>query len=87
MSSSASCNHHVTTSSDGLVKSGGNVNAGIDSAFQGDPTHRGSLTPPELDSIHQTNSFKQALILEKEDNHELAVKTQQLQKTKEQTKQ
>jgi len=66
--------------------SGTNVNAGIDSGFTGDATHRGSLTPPELDSIHQTNSFKQAQQLQEEDNRELAAKTKNFQLSKESTK-
>jgi hypothetical protein len=83
MSSKASCDHRDTSSTN---KGGYNVNAGIDSTFTSDPTHRGSLTPPELDSIHQTNSFKQAIQLQEEDNRELAAKTKQIQRAKEPTK-
>ena len=48
-----------------------NVNGSIDSAFRNDPSHRGSLTQLELDSIHQSNSFKQALKLQKQDNRDI----------------
>lgn len=59
------------------------INAGIDSGFTSDEAHRGSLTPPELDSIHQTNSFKQALELQEEDNRELDAKKKLTQEAKE----
>ncbi len=62
------------------------VNAGIDSGLTGDPARRGSLTPPELDSIHQTNSFKQAVQLQEEDNRDLAAKMETLQRPKEPNK-
>lgn len=61
------------------------INAGIDSAFRDDPAHRGSLTAAELDSIHQTTSFKQAKQLEKEDNRELATKLKEFERTKQST--
>jgi hypothetical protein len=64
-----------------------NVNAGIDSGFTNNLVHRGSLTPPELDSIHQTNSFKQMKLLEEEDNRELANKAKKLQEANKSTKQ
>ena len=59
------------------------INAGIDSSFTQDAAHRGSLTPPELDSIHQTNSFKKALELQEEDNREIAAKKKLIEKAKE----
>ena len=62
------------------------INAGIDSTFRDDPAHRGSLHPTELDSIHQTASFKQAKQLEKEDNQELAAKLKQFERAKQSTK-
>jgi len=71
----------------GSNSSGNNVNAGIDSGFTSDPIRRGSLTPPELDSIHQTNSFKQAMKIQEEDNRELAKKTKEFQEAKEPIKQ
>jgi hypothetical protein len=63
------------------AKHGNDVNAGIDSSFASNPSHRGSLTPSELDSIHQTNSFKQATQLEEKDNRELEAKMKKLQQT------
>ncbi|UJR37372.1 hypothetical protein I4U23_030080 [Adineta vaga] len=59
------------------------INAGIDSSFTNNPLHRGSLTPSELDSIHQTNSFKKAVQLQEEDTQELTAKMNQLQREKE----
>lgn len=82
MSTQTSANHN---SSGSTINSGNNINARIDSSFRSDPAHRGSLTPPELDSIHQTNSFKQAKQLEEQDNRELAAKKKQ-QQAKESTK-
>jgi hypothetical protein len=83
MSTQASTDHNGSAS---MISRGNSINDRIDSSFSGDPAHRGSLTPPELDSIHQTNSFKQAMQLEKEDNHELAAKNKQQQQAKESTK-
>lgn len=68
------------------TSSGHSINARIDSAFRDDPTHRGSLSSTELDSIHQTKSFKQAKELEVEDNRELAAKLKQLERSKQSTK-
>ncbi len=80
----------TTSSSDlnNLISSNINsnsINASIDSNFRDDPAHRGSLTSTELDSIHQTASFKQAKQLEHEDKGELATKMQQLNNKKEST--
>lgn len=72
MSSQAPSDRYPSSTS---TKGGTSINAGIDSSFTNNPIHRGSLTPDELDTIHQTNSFKQAKKLEKEDNRELAAKT------------
>ncbi len=76
MSNKTPCDCHATSSSN---KGGISINAGIDSNFTPDPAHRGSLTPPELDSIHQTNSFKQAIQIQEEDNRKLDAKTKQVQ--------
>lgn len=77
MSTQASADHNGSAST---INTGNNINARIDSSFRSDPAHRGSLTPPELDSIHQSNSFKKAIQLEEEDNRELAAKKKQQQK-------
>lgn len=84
MSSTVPADHHPSTTSSASGAS--SVNASLDSAFRGDPAHRGSLTPLELDAIHQTASFKQAAQIEEEDNHELAAKLKQLQHAKKSTK-
>lgn len=55
------------------------INANIDSSFRNNPATRGSLTPAELDAIHQTNSFKQAQKLQKTDNHDLVKKLKNLE--------
>ena len=68
------------TSNDQHASHGCAVNAGIDSSLTPNLSHRGSLTPPELDSIHQTNSFKKALELQEEDNREIAAKNKLHQK-------
>jgi hypothetical protein len=80
MSSTIPCNHYSKPGSD---KDGSIINASMDSTFENDPARRGSLTPPELDSIHQTNSFKQALKLQEEDNCDLAAKIKKIQHAKE----
>jgi hypothetical protein len=56
------------------------INASIDSRFRQDAAHRGSLLPAELDSIHQTNSFKKVVVLEEEDNREIAATKKLAQK-------
>jgi hypothetical protein len=84
MSNQTSADH--TDSNSTASDRNSNVNARIDSSFRPDPSHRGSLTPPELDSIHQTNSFKQAKLLEQQDNRELTTKKKQQQSAKEPTK-
>jgi hypothetical protein len=68
------------------VEHGSNINAGIDSSLANEPAHRGSLTTSELDSIHQTDSFKQAAQIEEEDNRELDAKIKQIQQDKVQNK-
>lgn len=84
MSNTTPSDRHSAPSSN---KGSTSINAGIDSAFTSNPGHRGSLTPDELDAIHQTNSFKQAAKLEKLDNRKLASKTKNLQPIKEPIKQ
>ena len=71
---------NVCNSTSATKHCGSCINAGIDSTFRSDPAHRGSLTPPELDSIHQTNSFKQAIKIQKQDNRELNAKKKELEK-------
>jgi hypothetical protein len=61
-----------------------NINAGIDSSIKADPAHRGTLPTPELELIHKSASYKQAMSCEKEDKLELAVKVQQSYQIKEQ---
>ncbi|CAF1165175.1 unnamed protein product [Rotaria sordida] len=78
MSTKAPCDRHPSLTMDGRSSS---INAGIDSGFTNDPAHRGSLTPSELDAIHQTNSFKQAKLLEEKDKHQLANKTKTIERT------
>jgi len=80
MSSTITCDHCSKPGSD---KDGSILNASVDSSFANNPAHRGSLTPPELDSIHQTNSFKKALQLQEEDNCDLAAKMKKLERAKE----
>jgi len=80
MTSTNPCDHHPKLGSD---KDGSILNASVDSNFADDPARRGSLTPPELDSIHQTNSFKQAVQLQEQDNCDLAAKMKELQRAKE----
>lgn len=53
-----------------------NINAGIDSSIVADPAHRGTLSTPELQLIHQSASYKKAMQHQEEDNLELAAKTQ-----------
>ena len=79
MSTKAPADRYAESSS---TKHNNPVNAGIDSSFTSNPAHRGSLTPLELDSIHQTASFKQAEQLQEEDNRELDAKLKKLQQTK-----
>ena len=57
-----------------------NINAGIDSSIVADPAHRGTLTSPELQLIHQSTSYKQAMQHQEEDNVELAAKSQHHQR-------
>ncbi|CAF1466290.1 unnamed protein product [Adineta steineri] len=80
MSTTAPSDRYPTSATD---RRGSNVNAGIDSSFTHDPAHRGSLAATELDSIHQTKSFKQAIQIQEEDNLELATKLKQLERAKE----
>ena len=58
-------------------------NAGIDSSIIADPAHRGTLSTPELELIHQSASYKQAMHLEKEDKLELTAKNQQIHRVQE----
>ena len=51
-----------------------NINAGIDSSIVADPAHRGTLTSPELELIHQSASYKQAIQRQDEDKLELTEK-------------
>ena len=60
-----------------------NINAGIDSSITADPAHRGTLSTPELEVIHQSASYKQAMHCEKEDKLELAAKVQQARRAEE----
>ena len=83
MSGNTAVDSHAKPS---VTKHGSNINAGIDSGFASDPVRRGSLSPSELDSIHQTNSFKQAAQLQEEDNLELEAKLKQMQRAKAQKK-
>ena len=78
MSGEPSCDQRTTTAF--------NVNARIDSAFANDPARRGSLAPNELDSIHESASFKKAQQIQDEDNRELRAKIKQLQRKEETTK-
>ncbi|CAF1408753.1 unnamed protein product, partial [Rotaria sp. Silwood1] len=79
MSNKASSDRQAIDSSNGQ---GNSINAGIDSGITYDPSHRGSLTPSELDAIHQTNSFKQAKLLEEKDNHQVAAKMKKHERAK-----
>ena len=79
MSSEASCDQSTITAH--------NVNARIDSAFANDPARRGSLAANELDSIHQSASYKQAQKIQDGDNRELRAKIKQLQRKEEAKKQ
>jgi hypothetical protein len=54
-----------------------NINAGIDSSILADPAHRGTLPTPELELIRQSDSYKRAMLYEKEDKVELAAKVQE----------
>ncbi len=49
MSSKVPCDRYATSSS---ISGSNNIYASINSGFTSDPTHRGSLTTPKLDSIH-----------------------------------
>ena len=66
-----------------MVRGAYNINAGIDSSIHADPAHRGTLSTPELELIHQSASYKKAVNSEKEDNLELAAKIQQIRQTEE----
>jgi hypothetical protein len=61
-----------------------NINAGIDSSIIADPAHRGTLPTPELELIHKSASYKQAMNFEEEDKLELAAKVQQSYRVQEQ---
>jgi hypothetical protein len=63
-----------------------NINAGIDSSIHTDPAHRGTLSTPELQLIHQSASYKKAMECTKEDKLELAAKLQQSQQIEERYK-
>lgn len=63
-----------------------NINAGIDSSIVANPAHRGTLSTPELESIHKSSSYKQAMHCEKEDNLELAAKVHQTHRAEEHSK-
>jgi len=63
-----------------------NINAGIDSSIHTNPAHRGTLSTPELELIHQSASYKKAMDYEKEDKLELAAKNQQIRQVEEQHK-
>ena len=75
MSGEASCDQCTTPAY--------NVNARVDSTFADDPARRGSLAPTELESIHQSASFKKAQQIQDEDNRELRAKIKQLQRKEE----
>jgi hypothetical protein len=64
-----------------------NINAGIDSSINADPAHRGTLSTPELELIHQSASYKKAMRCEEEDKLELAAKVQQIRQVQEQYQQ
>jgi hypothetical protein len=63
-----------------------NINAGIDSSIHTNPAHRGTLSTPELELIHQSASYKKAMDYEKEDKLELAAKNQQIRQVEERHK-
>ncbi|CAF2591839.1 unnamed protein product [Rotaria sp. Silwood2] len=81
MSYKAPSDRAATDSLDGRSN---NINAGIDSGFTNNQSHRGSLTPSELDAIHQTNSFIQAKQLEEKDNRQLTDKMKKHEQAKKQ---
>ena len=62
-----------------------NINAGIDSSIVADPAHRGTLTSPELELIHQSASYKQAVQRQDEDKLELTDKMQHYSQIRDQT--
>ncbi|UJR08868.1 hypothetical protein I4U23_013123 [Adineta vaga] len=51
-----------------------NINAGIDSSIISDPAHRGTLSTPELEAIHKSEGYKQAMKHQDEDDIELSAK-------------
>lgn len=55
-----------------------NINAGIDSSIVSDPAHRGTLSTPELELIHKSAGYKQAMKFQDEDNIELAAKVKHM---------
>ncbi len=63
-----------------------NINAGIDSSIHTNPAHRGTLSTPELELIHQSASYKKAMDYDKEDKLELAAKNQQIRQVEERHK-
>lgn len=44
-----------------------NINAGIDSSIHADPAHRGTLPTPELEKIHQSESYRKGMKAPKDD--------------------
>jgi hypothetical protein len=67
MSSKAPCDRPDASPFDRRGTGAYNINAGIDSSIHTDPAHRGTLSTPELELIHQSASYKQAMYYEKED--------------------
>ncbi len=78
MSFKAPCDRPYASPFDKRGTGAYNINAGIDSSIHADPAHRGTLSTPELELIHKSASYKQAMNSEKQDKLELAAKTQQI---------
>lgn len=51
-----------------------NINAGIDSSIHSNPAHRGTLTSPELELIHQSTSYQQAMKQSSKPNEKVQLK-------------
>ena len=64
-----------------------NINAGIDSSIHSDPAHRGTLSTPELEAIHKSKGYKQAMKYEEEDKIELAAKMKYMYQAQKQDEQ